>query len=180
MESDRDLLDFAEKIGINFNEYKDQTVIDLSSYDDNGLLVDDDLKIEDCVKDNEEDSIFVNMSNIYLVYFKKLFNKKESYKLFEDIKDEDDENTNRCMELLYEDMLKFNSSDVQDKDLLYYPDDEDLNIDLCEELYTLQIDNKPVFSCKFLLPLVRYLAEKEWTSINWLIVPIKTNSDKTF
>ena len=77
------------------------------------------------------------------------------------------------MEFLYEEMFKYKNATEKDKDVLYELDDNDIDITKCQELYTLYIDDVPIYVAKFLLPLVKYLTTQKWTEINWYIIPIK-------
>lgn len=115
----------------------------------------------------------INLLNIFTCYYKKLFERKEHEHMFEGTNPEIRDSTNRCIEFLYEEIFKFNKSDEEDKDVLYEPDDDNLDINKCKELYILCIDNSPVLVCKFLLPILQYLGEQDWLNIEWSIMPLK-------
>jgi hypothetical protein len=158
-------------------ESVDTSYEDLTNYI-NETQEEEETENEDETEISAEQTILVNMSNIYLSYFKNLYNKKQSYKLFDELNDNDDESTNRCMELFYEDMLKFESSDDPEKNDLFPSDSDEIDINECDDLYALYIDNKHVYSCKFIMPIIKQLAMNDWDTKNWTIVPLKTNYDK--
>lgn len=116
---------------------------------------------------------FVGLLNIYTCYFKQVFRRQQDETMFDHIEYDQNDSTNKCMELLYEEINKLNKSDEPDKDVLYSPDDESVNIDNCRELYILYLDDFPTYVCKQLLPLMRHLAKLKWANISWSIIPIK-------
>lgn len=116
---------------------------------------------------------YVNMINIFTCYFKKLFERKESDNLFAGINIEVEDSTNKSLEFLYDEIIKFNSSMEDDKDILYDPDDDLLDINNCKELYILCVDHSPLYACKFLLPLLQYLGGENWLEMEWNIMPLK-------
>lgn len=134
----------------------------------------DDYYLDEEEKEFQED---LNFLNIYLWYFKHLFNQKKSMHMFEGINYEKDDSTNRCLELLYEEVEKYKEAkDDITKITLYNPDE--ININNCQELYVLIINNEHKKVCQTLIPLIRYLATDEtnkWTEMNWMIVPLKKN-----
>ena len=150
-------------------ENKDDTPID--EIDD----PDKPINLYDYVLADEEIEFgkYINLLNIFNCYFKKLFVKKESEHLFGDINSEQVDSTNKSLEFLYEEIFKFNNSIEEDKDMLYEPDDDNLDINSCKELYILCIDHAPVYVCKFLLPLLQYLGGENWLEMEWNIMPLK-------
>lgn len=123
--------------------------------------------------------------NIFLIYYKQLFNKSNSSTMFDDIDNNKDVSTNRCMEMLYEHIYKFNQAEAdsgaikkEDKTMLIEHDDRSTPVDIekFEELYLLKI-NKKQFMCELLLPIIIYIAETDdWIHTNWAIIPIKSDS----
>ena len=114
----------------------------------------------------------INIMNIFTIYYKQLFNKEKESHMFEEINYEKENSTNRCMELLFEEIVKYNKCEDQNITKLY--NEEELDIEKCPELYALLIDNKVEKVCQLLIPLIVYLAGMEWTNIDWSIHPIKT------
>lgn len=133
------------------------------------------INLEDYILADEEIEFgkHINLLNIFNCYFKKLFEKKESDHLFGGIDIDKDDSTNKSLEFLYEEIFKFNKSIEEDKDILYDPDDDNLDINKCKELYILCIDHAPVYVCKLLLPLLQYLGEQDWLEMEWNIMPLK-------
>ena len=124
----------------------------------------------------DEDQEFrnhVNLLNIYTCYFKQLFRRNQGETLFDHVDYDKKNSTNKCMEFLYDEINKFNESTIEDKDILYEPDDISVDINKCTELYTLYINSEPLYLSKFLLPLFQYLATIDWYNIEWSIIPIK-------
>lgn len=142
--------------------------MDLEIDDDDQDIDVNDYEIEEGGYDD-----FINLLNIYTCYFKQLFDKTQHENIFNGIDYEKSDSTNRCMEFLYEEIFKYNSSDDPNKDVLYGPDDNEIKLEECKELYTLCIDDVPSLICKFLLPILKYLSNSDWLNINWYIVPIK-------
>ena len=122
----------------------------------------------------KEQSNVTNLLNIFMCYYKQLYNEKQSSSMIDNIEYERDENTNKCMEFFYHEILKFNESDDKDKNTLHSPDDDSINIDECNELYTLYIDSEPIYVCKYVLPLAEYLSKEKWNELEWSIIPLKT------
>jgi len=151
-------------------ESKDDTIIE-EDYDDDAPI-----NLEDYVLADEEIEFgkYVNLLNVFNCYYKKLFEKKESDNLFGDIDPSKLDSTNKSLEFLYEEVFKFNHSIEEDKDILYEPDDDQLDINKCKELYILCIDCAPVYVCKFLLPLLQHLGEQDWLEMEWNIMPLKS------
>lgn len=113
---------------------------------------------------------YVNLLNVYLTYYKTLFNKNKSESLLDDINHDKINSTNRGIEFLYGEMAKMKEDN--DKDIIYKPGE--LKLEECEELYVLLIDNKQVYTCQLLLPLISYVSTLDWININWSIDPLKT------
>ena len=135
----------------------------------------EEINIDDYVPAPEETEYgnFVNLLNIFTCHYKKLFAKKESLKIFDGVDYEKLNSTNRYMEFLYEEIFKFNKSTIEDKDVLYDPENDEIDINKCIELYALYVNNEIVYVCKFLLPLLHYLSEVKWLEVEWSIMPLK-------
>ena len=123
--------------------------------------------------DDEDYIIFVDLLNVYNCYYKQLHQKKQESTLFEDVNMESDDSTNKCLEFLYEEMFKYKKSLVADKDFLYDPSDSEVDINKWEEMYALYIEEEHKYVCKYILPLLHYVASLDWTLLNWNIRPLK-------
>ena len=134
--------------------------------DDNEYIVPDD------EKDYKEP---VDFLNVFICYFRTLFNQKSNMHLFDDIDFNKTDATNRCMEFIYEHVYKFNQMEDKDKADLYEPGDLDIN--KCQELYVLVLDNKQNKVCKTLAPIIQYVATLDWTQIKWSIHPMKLDNN---
>lgn len=123
----------------------------------------------------ENENKFVDMLNVFICYFKKFHNKQEKTNMFETIDYDNDDSTNKCMEFLYEEMSKFNNykDQDQDKDVLFDPNTNEIDIKDVKELYMLMIDNKETLISKLLLPMIKYVSTIDWINTNWIIIPLK-------
>jgi hypothetical protein len=124
-------------------------------------------------QDDKEYGIQINMLNIYICYFKQLHDRREKDTMFEHVDYGKEDSTNKCMELFYGEILKYKVSEEEDKGTLYGPDSE-LQIDKCNELYSLYINYEPKYVCKYLIPIISHIATLDWTTISWSIIPVKT------
>jgi hypothetical protein len=133
------------------------------------------IDINDYVPADEEIEYgnYTGLINIFICYLKQLYCKKQSSTIFEGIDYTEETSTNRGMEFMYEEMFKFNNSVIEDKDILYDPNDENIDINNCDELYTLYIDGDPNYVCKFILPIIKKLSLMQWNEKNWSIIKIK-------
>lgn len=135
----------------------------------------DEIDINDYILADEESELnnFTSLLNVFTCYFKQLYCTNQESTMFENIDYTKNDSTNKCMEFMYEEMFKFNKSLEIDKDILYDPDNECVDINKCDELYVLYLDSEPKYTCKYLLPLVQYVGTLNWTVINWSIIKIK-------
>jgi hypothetical protein len=144
---------------------------------DEDLIIEEDIDINDyeLAPEEKEFNSQANFINVFTYYFKQLFGKDNSTNIFENIDYDNKNSTNRCMEFIYEEIFKFNNSKIIDKDMLFSPDDDTLDINCTSflELYALYIDNEPIYICKFILPIIGYLCGLDWGNIDWNIVKIK-------
>lgn len=113
----------------------------------------------------------VALLNIFLIYYRQLFNKESPISMFDEIDPEIDDSTNRCLELFYEEIMKLKEEPDENNLNLYDP--KELNIDECSELYGMYIDNKLMKVCKYVIPIIEYLSTVDWLTINWSIRPLK-------
>ena len=139
------------------------------------IELEEEIDINDYIVAEEEQEFgnYVNLLNIYTCYFKQLFRRQQGETLFDYIDYDKKNSTNKCMEYLYEEINKFNVGKDTDKDTLYEPDDTTIDINKCTELYSLYIENEPLYVCKYLFPILQYLSTIEWAVINWSIIPLK-------
>ena len=179
----------AIKLSELMNDYSEHT-LDNDNFDNfknneecDGYVINDEvINIDDYVLAEEETEFgnLTNLVNIFTCYFKQLFERKEYATIFDGLDyDKEDEktgkctSTNKCMEHMYEEMFKYNKSIEEDKDILYDPDSDLINIDICEELYVLYVDSEPKFVCKFIMPILHNLSNSDWSNIEWSILKIK-------
>ena len=60
----------------------------------------------------------VNFINVFLCYYKHLFNKKNNTHMFTDVDYDKPGSTNRCMELLYDEMYKYSQNEEHEENCL--------------------------------------------------------------
>lgn len=123
--------------------------------------------------DNDRD---VNFYNVFLCYYKRLFQNKPDTNMFSGVDHEDDKSTNRCMELLYDEMYKYREAVKKDKTCADIVDSDSLNIDQCDELYLLIVDDDKEYVCQLLLPLIKFISQLEsWETTSWSIMNLKSS-----
>jgi hypothetical protein len=121
--------------------------------------------------DEKHKNVTVNMFdtlNVFMTYFKRLYMRKKNETMFENIDASKVDETNKCLEVFYEHMEIYNKSEYDDKDDLY--EAHSINMGDFEELYILNIDDKPELVCRHLIPILMYLSSIEWSEINWTIL----------
>ena len=117
----------------------------------------------------------IEMLNVFLLYFKQLFNKEKNYHMFTEINYDEENSTTRPMELLYDHLYKYKLNHHNEEiTAIYKP--EHIDIDNCIELYVLNLNGEQKYACQFLIPLIKLLTKKQWLIIDWSIDPIKTDS----
>jgi len=140
------------------------------------------LNINDYILAEEENEFgnMTNIINIFACYFKQIFEKKQDATIFDGLDYEKMDtttnkclSTNKCLEFMYEEIFKFNKSTENDKDTLYGPDNDSIDINNCDELYTLYIEEEPKYICKYVLPILQHLSTLKWTEFDWTILKIK-------
>ena len=115
--------------------------------------------------------------NIFHVYYKRLFNKKESTYIFADIEDAEHD-TNRELELFFEALHDYKLHQADDEYIeLYKPNSKNDNTHI-GEIYALDIDGHILYMSYLILPLIQFLATQKWVDINWNIFRIKS-ADET-
>jgi hypothetical protein len=129
-------------------------------------------------KDEETTQPYVDLLNIYLVYYKTLFNKSQNYNLFSDINHQDDFSTNDIMEKLYEEIYKYKQAQNQSKQFidLYKPEEykklylSEPNSKIPEDhpLYMVY-DGKDQYLSHNLITVLVHLTGIDWHNIDWSI-----------
>jgi hypothetical protein len=126
-------------------------------------------------KEDKDDDTIVDFVNVFLCYFKNLFQKNPEYNMFNDINFDDDTSTNRCMEFMCAELYKFKQLQQEDETINDIYDPDTINIDATDELYVLEIDNKQHKVSRSLIPILKYVSGLDWTEIIWSVIPLKTN-----
>lgn len=105
----------------------------------------------------------MDILNILLVHFNRLNGKIEN--LFDKIDYEKLNSTNRQLEFIYDNMEKLKESNENDKLLISENDVNNL-----DKIYILYINDKIIYGCKLLIPLISYLTTIDWTNCIWDII----------
>ena len=138
----------------------------------------EDTKIYEELEENDdygEETDEFEFMNVFLCYYKQLFHTDPKENMFSNIEYYKEISTSRSMEFLYSEMTKYkNFASIEDEEKIVLYEPGELNIDECFELYLLMIDDKEVFVCQTLLPLIKYVATLDWLNIKWSINPLKT------
>jgi hypothetical protein len=125
-----------------------------------------------------EMSTYINMMNIFMVYFREMFKKNPNLNMFEGVDYNKSDSTNRQMELFYEHLWKYKQdSDNDDKVSIYSL--KNININDCKELYSMRVTKKLVTEevcCQYLIPLLSLLSKQNWRNIDWSILPLKRDN----
>ena len=129
-------------------------------------------------KDEEATQPYVDLLNIYLVYYKTLFNKSQNYNLFSDINKQDDFSTNDIMEKLYEEIYKYKQAQNQSKQFidLYKPEEykklylSEPNSKMPEDhpLYMVY-DGQDQYLSHNLITILVHLTGIDWCNVDWSI-----------
>ncbi len=141
----------------------------------------DETKIEEVYElgeeENNDESIYTKITNAYMIYYKKLYNRPPDMKMFDGINYEDETSTNGCLESYYEYIIKSNENNkLGDEyvDIYKYDEDNKETFKKFEELYGLSIDGKIKFVSPDLITLLGGLTTKEdWELTDWMIIPLK-------
>lgn len=104
--------------------------------------------------------------NVYMIYYKKLYNKKTNYKMFDDL--DSNKDTNSCMEILYDEIERYKKSSKEINENIK-------NYNECERIYIIYYDEEKKGYCDNLVTAIKYISEKEWKEKNWSIMQIKNN-----
>ena len=112
--------------------------------------------------------------NAWLMYYRKILNKEENINMFHDIKYKEKKETNRCMEMLYEEVIKYREKqEKKEIEIIEEEDYEEEEYDEMDEIYILTIGIKEKKICESIIPLIKYISEREWEKEKWSINKIK-------
>lgn len=112
---------------------------------------------------------YVNLINVFIIYYNKTHKRKENIMLLNDINITDPSSTNNIMEDFFVHIKKYKEC-ADDKTLtkLYDSSDKTIDYNKEKELYELTIEDKtnekkiPIkFYSRFILPLLKYLVEED-------------------
>src|SRR4029078_4526401 len=112
--------------------------------EDYNIETNDEFIIINETKDVIFNDLYVDIFNIILIHYRNLFNKSIQVNMFDDIINEED--TNRCLELFYEFLYKYNNAkhDKYAYTLIYEVENYD-EVKFFDELYSLVIKDKNIY-----------------------------------
>ncbi len=129
-------------------------------------------------EDYSEENKMVDIINAFQIYYKKLFNKKQTDNMFSELNENDPLATNRQMEFLYEHIYKYKENEKQNnnKNNLLNEEDE-INLEDYDEFFALVIDGEIIKLSSSLFSLMNYLVrlQDNWYEIHWSIMNLKNN-----
>lgn len=118
---------------------------------------------------------YVDILNIYNVYFKTLFHKNHESNLFDSINNDDPTSTNRAMEKLYEEIDRDNKSADQKFTKFFKPDEyKSMYLHDGQKLtegypfYMINIGNDQYVTHSLITALVN-IAKTDWHNLYWSI-----------
>ncbi|ARF09033.1 hypothetical protein Catovirus_1_1083 [Catovirus CTV1] len=130
----------------------------------------DNKDIDDLASDME---YFVSMFNIFQSYYKKLYKKPDNEDMFSDVDLNCETSTNRSMELLYEYMYEYKTNKKQNENLVKLYEKDSTEINQYDNIYALLVEDKITKLSPSFLSIIIYLADVEWTELDWKITKIK-------
>lgn len=114
---------------------------------------------------------YADMLNLWTIYFRQFY-CSENRDVFNSVNQDDPTATNLYMEKFYDAIYKLSKSTSPNRNILYSMD-QSPKLDSVDDLYLLYIDSEPMYTCEYLIPLLKYLTGIEWESKSWSIVPLK-------
>jgi len=127
-------------------------------------------------EENKTEAMYIDILNIFNIYFRFLFNKDPTTTLFEGIDHNDPTSTNRAMEKLYEEINNYKKTkDARFIDMFdpsFYRDTYIKNNDdkLPEDhpFYLVEIDGDQKVTHNLVTALI-YISATDWQNNNWAI-----------
>lgn len=133
---------------------------------------------------SEEDIImgdYLNVLNIYTVYFKTLYGKDEQYALLDEINRYDDTSTNLALEMFYEELKIYQKAsderykkvfDIDEYKKMYLTDEKSLPDDY--NTYIIQVEDEEKMSHSLIMALFHIAKFENWYQIKWSINKVNT------
>lgn len=122
-----------------------------------------------------EHNYYVDLINIFLIYYKTKFNKSGNEHMFAGIDVNDETSTNRSTEMFYELLCDYKKKEKTDKKFVDVYEPDKIDDEKFTDIYALLIDGVITNVSPSLLSLMINLAEnkKGFVNINWKIIKIK-------
>lgn len=116
-----------------------------------------------------------DLSNVFLIYFKKVFQKSKDHNMFTEVDYSKYESTSRAMEMYYYEVLKYKERENDADKIDIFPFGKN-NIDTCDELYKLVVDTKEgqlEYESQSLVSLLKLVSELDYDDSVWTVYPLK-------
>jgi hypothetical protein len=111
----------------------------------------------------------VDLFNVFLIYYKDHYETPVDFNMFINTDLTQIDSTNRPMETFFEIMSEYRTAEEKDPDINAVCELSELDFDKAPEFQVLVVDDVPYLCCQTLLPLLKYVAERSWFSLNWKI-----------
>lgn len=173
--ADAIVVDIEKELKKELDEPVDKPVIDTEYFNNNTSQNNPEMQTTDESIEHDDNleimDSYVDILNVFLMYYQKLYNKTES--LFQDVNNEEEESTNRSLELLYEFITTHKENEKKDPSLIevYKPDDVDLK--KYDTMYGLLINSDIEKVSPSILSLLGYVSTIDWCNVDWKITSIK-------
>ena len=146
--------------------------------------INQEINLEDYELAEEEQELFqyLNLINIFNVYYKARYRAPETATLFEGIDFEDDTSTNRALEIFYEELNNYKKAEEKEEyDLINLFDEEEyalLTTNNLEDipLYNVIINENEKKVTHNLITAILYVSGFDWINCSWSIVQINLNN----
>jgi len=145
--------------------------------------INQEINLEDYELAEEEQELFqyLNLINIFNVYYKARYRAPETATLFEGIDFEDDTSTNRALEIFYEELNNYKKAEEKEEyDLINLFDEEEYALLTKNKedipLYNVIINENEKKVTHNLITAILFVSGFDWINCSWSIVQINLNN----
>lgn len=116
---------------------------------------------------------WAELINVFLTYYKDHYETPEDFNMFTNTDLDKLDSTNRPMEIFYQIIEEYKLIEEREPELNTIFELSEVDFDKNPELQILIIDQVPVMCCGTLFPLLKYMAERDWSGLDWKINKIE-------